>query len=104
MWYINRGGGQPTDDHGGPRGPYDLSLQVDTYGAMEDMTTILKHDDAYVHVEELPTGKNKISVELINDDLFMSTKECETTYPMSLIDKIMDLKGPCYSISNSYVI
>jgi len=63
---------------------------------MEDMTTILKHDDANVHVEELPTGKNKIYVALTNDDLFLSTKECETSYPISLIDKILNLKGPCY--------
>jgi 2-polyprenyl-3-methyl-5-hydroxy-6-metoxy-1,4-benzoquinol methylase len=63
---------------------------------MKSMTIILEHKDAYVHVEELPTGKNKIYVELINDDLFMPTKTCETFYPIDLIDKILDLKGPTY--------
>jgi 2-polyprenyl-3-methyl-5-hydroxy-6-metoxy-1,4-benzoquinol methylase len=63
---------------------------------MKSMTTILKHSDANVYVEELPTGKNKIHVELINDDLFMPIKACETSYPIGLIDKILELKGPNY--------
>lgn len=60
------------------------------------MTTILEHKNANVHVEELPTGKNKIFVELKNDDLFMPTKTWETSYPIGLIAKILDLKGPAY--------
>jgi 2-polyprenyl-3-methyl-5-hydroxy-6-metoxy-1,4-benzoquinol methylase len=63
---------------------------------MKSMTTILKHRDANVYIEELPNGKNKIHVELINDDLFMPIKACETRYPIDLIGKILDLKGPNY--------
>ena len=60
------------------------------------MTTILEHKDANVHVDGLPTGKNKIYVEIINDDLFIPIQTCETSYPVDLIDKILHLKGPAY--------
>lgn len=60
------------------------------------MTTVLKHNDANVRVEELPTGKNKIYVELTNDRLFAPIKTCETSYPIGLIETILHLKGPGY--------
>lgn len=60
------------------------------------MTTIIEHKDANVHIEELSTIKNKIYVKLINDDLFMPTKTCVTSYPIGLIKKILDIKGPAY--------
>jgi len=58
------------------------------------MTTIIKHKNGNVFVTELSTGKNKIFVELTNDDLFMPIKVCETSYPISLINKILEAKGP----------
>jgi 2-polyprenyl-3-methyl-5-hydroxy-6-metoxy-1,4-benzoquinol methylase len=60
------------------------------------MTTILKHKDANIHVEELSTGKYKVYVEIIKNDLFIPTKICETSYPIDLIDKILKQKGPAY--------
>jgi 2-polyprenyl-3-methyl-5-hydroxy-6-metoxy-1,4-benzoquinol methylase len=63
---------------------------------MQTTMTILNHKDAKVHVEGLPTGKNRICVELTNDDLFSPTQRCETSYPIDLIDTILHLKGPAY--------
>lgn len=57
---------------------------------------ILKHTDANVYVEKLPSRKNKVSVELINADLFMPTKACQTSYSIDLIESILNLKGPNY--------
>jgi 2-polyprenyl-3-methyl-5-hydroxy-6-metoxy-1,4-benzoquinol methylase len=63
---------------------------------MKIMTAILKHIDADVYVETLPTGKNRITVKLTNNELFMPTERCETSYPIGLIEKILDVKGPHY--------
>jgi 2-polyprenyl-3-methyl-5-hydroxy-6-metoxy-1,4-benzoquinol methylase len=59
-------------------------------------TTTLDHQNANVFVEQLDSGKNKIYVELLSDDLFMPVSTCETSYPLELISKILDLKGPNY--------
>ena len=60
------------------------------------MTTLLKHDDATIYVEQLPADKNRIRVELTNDALFMPTGTCETSYPVRMIDEILTVKGPAY--------
>lgn len=60
------------------------------------MKSTLKHRDANILVEELKSGKNKIYVKPINNDLFVSINTCETSYPIDLIDKILQLKGPAY--------
>jgi len=53
----------------------------------------LQHQDAEVHIEKLPNGKNKISVRMLND-LFIPIKSCETAYPIDLIARILQVKGP----------
>ena len=60
------------------------------------VTTVLKHKDATVEIERLPSGKNKISVELLNTELFMPISTWETNYPIDLINKILELKGPSF--------
>ncbi len=60
------------------------------------MKTLLKHKDANVFIEELSSGKNKIYVELLNSNLFMPKSTCETSYPLDLITKILEVKGPNY--------
>lgn len=60
------------------------------------MKTTLRHRNANVLVEELQFNKNKIYVEILNNDLFIPINTCETSYPIDLIDKILDLKGPAY--------
>jgi 2-polyprenyl-3-methyl-5-hydroxy-6-metoxy-1,4-benzoquinol methylase len=58
------------------------------------MKISLKNKDAKVFVEALPSGKNKISIELLNNDQFIPQNTCETKYPIDLIEKILDTKGP----------
>ena len=60
------------------------------------MKTLVHNESANITIEELPSGKRKIFVELLNSDLFMPIKTCETNYPIDLIDKILMLKGPAY--------
>lgn len=60
------------------------------------MKNTLKHKDANVVVEKLENGNNKISVELLNDELHMPIKSCETSYPINLIENILNLKGPSH--------
>ena len=59
------------------------------------MKIILKHSYANVIVENA-LGKNTIDVESKNKDLFLPIKTCETSYPIDLIDKILDVIGPGY--------
>lgn len=60
------------------------------------MPTILRHPDGLVIVEQLKTGKKKISVELLNKEVFMLRTTCETSYPIDLIEQIMNVKGLGY--------
>lgn len=60
------------------------------------MTVILNHSDARVHIEELDAGKKIIKVEGLRDNLFIPVKTCKTKYPVALIEKILDLKGPAW--------
>ncbi|MBI5739886.1 MAG: class I SAM-dependent methyltransferase [Nitrospirae bacterium] len=58
------------------------------------MITILKHNEATVTVEELPSGKNRIIIEPLNQNSFIRCKTWETVYPLNLIEKILTIKGP----------
>jgi 2-polyprenyl-3-methyl-5-hydroxy-6-metoxy-1,4-benzoquinol methylase len=54
----------------------------------------LKHPDGLVHVKPSQTSGYKVSVELFNPELCISKKEWETLYPLGLIEKILNVKGP----------
>jgi 2-polyprenyl-3-methyl-5-hydroxy-6-metoxy-1,4-benzoquinol methylase len=56
---------------------------------------VLKHDDANVYVEKRSNGKYRIDVELTRD-LFIPIKGCETSYPVELISRILETKGPSW--------
>lgn len=60
------------------------------------MAYTLRHADAEILIEETKSDKNKISVKLNNDSVFMPFHSCETTYPIDLIEKILFIKGPAY--------
>lgn len=55
--------------------------------------TVLHHKDAEVHIEKLPNNKNKVNVRMLKD-LFIPIAQCETTYPVALIERILEIKGP----------
>ena len=60
------------------------------------MSTTLRHPDGLVHIEQPKTGKNKISIELLNKKVFMPRSTCETSYPVDLIERILNVKGIGY--------
>jgi SAM-dependent methyltransferase len=61
---------------------------------MNDMKTILRHKDATVEIEKVNSGKNKITVKLVDKNIFMPYATWETTYPLDLIEQILNVKGP----------
>ncbi|MCJ7674864.1 MAG: class I SAM-dependent methyltransferase [Sedimentisphaerales bacterium] len=60
------------------------------------MSTTLRHPDGLVHIEQPKTGKNKLSIELLNKKVFMPRSTCETSYPVDLIERILNVKGIGY--------
>jgi len=58
------------------------------------MIVTIKHPHGIVHVEQLQTGKNRISVELFDGQLFMPRSTCNTTYSLDLIENMLSIKGP----------
>jgi 2-polyprenyl-3-methyl-5-hydroxy-6-metoxy-1,4-benzoquinol methylase len=57
------------------------------------MSITLRHQDGSVYVEQINTGKKLISVKLLNQDLFMPKSSVLTSYPIELIEHIMNVKG-----------
>jgi len=53
-------------------------------------------EDATVNIEELPTGKNKISVMPLRKNYYVSCSEWETSYPLDLIRQIMTIRSPSF--------
>jgi ubiquinone/menaquinone biosynthesis C-methylase UbiE len=60
------------------------------------MECTLHHADAEILVEDTDGDKNKITVKLKNNNIFMPCGTFETTYPLELIEKILSIKGPAY--------
>jgi SAM-dependent methyltransferase len=60
------------------------------------MTVILRHPEGVVSVEERANGRRRLTIVPSNDELFVPRGECETTYPMALIELILGVKGPAY--------
>lgn len=57
---------------------------------------ILKHRDAQIHISRLDQGKWKVSVEALNKNLYIHQRSCVTSYPIDLIQKILDITGPAF--------
>ena len=56
--------------------------------------TVLRHDEGSVRVEEVGHGRRRLSVEPADPSCFVSRPSCETTYPVSLIERLLEVKGP----------
>lgn len=57
---------------------------------------LLRHQDAHVHISRLDQGRWKVSVEALNRSLYIHRRTCETSYPVDLIQKILDITGPAF--------
>ena len=55
---------------------------------------ILKHRDAHIHVSRLNQDRWKISVEALTKGIYIHQHTCETSYPIDLIQKILNIVGP----------
>lgn len=60
------------------------------------MDYTLHHPDAEVLVKDTDSNKKRIEVTLKNKNIFMPLGYCETTYPIDLIKKILEVKGPAW--------
>lgn len=58
------------------------------------MTTILEHPDGRVEITELPGGKRRITIHSEKFHLPPIEQSIETAYPLELIKKFMEVKGP----------
>ena len=58
------------------------------------MLTNLKHSSADVCIEELPNNRRLISIHPTKNNLDVSQKSCETSYPLELIELILNIQGP----------
>ena len=60
------------------------------------MPEILQHDQADILLLDLPNGKRRIQVKPHSADLYIHRNGWETAYPLALIQRILDQKGPSY--------
>jgi 2-polyprenyl-3-methyl-5-hydroxy-6-metoxy-1,4-benzoquinol methylase len=60
------------------------------------VTISLEHDDATILVEELASGYKLVKVIPKKEDLFISSSEWKTNYPLELIRLVLNIKGPDY--------
>jgi 2-polyprenyl-3-methyl-5-hydroxy-6-metoxy-1,4-benzoquinol methylase len=58
------------------------------------MTTILEHPDGRVEITELAGGKRRITIHSEKDSLAPLEQNIETDYPVELIKKFLEVKGP----------
>lgn len=56
----------------------------------------MKHKEAIVEVERLSSGKNRITVQTLGEELFISQSTWETAYSLDLVKTILELKGPAW--------
>ena len=71
-------------------------IPIHTYKKGRTMKTTLKHEEAVIKVERLSSGKNRILVEPLGKELFIPHSNWDTAYPLDLIEKIMEVKGPAW--------
>ncbi len=60
------------------------------------MSISLNHKDATVHIEELPNNLRSVKVSMTDEGSFVPVSKCVTSYPISLIETILEVKGAAY--------
>lgn len=60
------------------------------------MSCEIKHLDGNVHIWPSENGRNRIIVSLCDKTRFSPCLEWETQYPIDLVKKILEVKGPAY--------
>ena len=57
---------------------------------------ILTHPEGMVRITDLADNRRGVRTELVDPDRYCQTPECETTYPIDLIEKVLATKGPAW--------
>lgn len=58
--------------------------------------TVLRHPWGEVNVNSLSRGIREISVHPFDKSMFTPRSSCKTRYPLRLIRKVLEIKGPAY--------
>jgi len=56
----------------------------------------IEHSEGLIHIKKTENGKHRVSVNLFNKKGFISRNVWETSYPLDLIRKILEVKGPMW--------
>lgn len=56
----------------------------------------LEHQDARINIEEIDAVSRRIRVEMKNSAMFSPRKQWVTRYPVSLIEAVLQHRGPAY--------
>ena len=59
------------------------------------MSIALTHPDAKIRIEDLADGRRRVTV-VPQKHTYIPRASCETSYPLNLIQLILDIKGPEY--------
>jgi 2-polyprenyl-3-methyl-5-hydroxy-6-metoxy-1,4-benzoquinol methylase len=60
------------------------------------MTELLNHPDGIVYIKDIGSGKRKVVVEMKNKNAFIPKRQCVTSYPLYIVEKILISKGPAW--------
>ncbi len=60
------------------------------------MTVVLRHPDGVVIVDRAASGRNRVNVKMPGNERISGREALETSYPVGLIDAILDAKGPTW--------
>lgn len=63
---------------------------------------VLEHEKADVHITDLPNGKKHVKVVSKAPGFFIRFDQCETAYPIELIEQIFHAKGPDWLCDEIY--
>jgi 2-polyprenyl-3-methyl-5-hydroxy-6-metoxy-1,4-benzoquinol methylase len=62
----------------------------------EAVALSLEHPDGSIEIRELANGRRHILIAPRSDEYFISVSECETAYPVDLIERILHVKTPAW--------
>src|SRR3954447_8343661 len=61
----------------------------------EGAAVLMRHGEASVRIEDVANGRRRVTVEA-PPEVFVSRRSWESAYPIDLIERILEVKGPSY--------
>lgn len=56
----------------------------------------LEHPQGRVRIQELADGKRRLEIIVTHENTFVSSSTCDTSYPISLVERMLQIKTPAY--------